>query len=164
MISPWSNPWNAAHRVFYRQRLLTPSDHLPVIPVAADRPPSASFPEPLRLPGVGAFSLSFPLLMSLYMAHHLPRVIRAYSLPVPLFDHLKVFQRSLQLAADLEAGAPAREGDAHWIDNSRALANLVQQHVLFSVAAGQAGSSSADFASALYQGDLIAVSPTEVER
>jgi hypothetical protein len=102
--------------------------------------------------------------MSLYMAQHPPRVIRAYSLPVPLFDHLKVFQRSLQLSADIEAGTPAREGDLHWIDNSRALAHLLQQHSLFSVAAGQAGMQPADFAVALYQGDLKAVKSTEVQR
>lgn len=97
------------------------------------------------------------------MAHHLPRVHRVFSLPLPLFDHLKVFQRSLQLAADIEAGTPAQEGDPHWIDNSRALAHILQQHSLFSVAAGQAGMQPADFAVALYQGDLKAVRPTEVQ-
>ncbi|GAA4358158.1 hypothetical protein GCM10023165_52810 [Variovorax defluvii] len=98
------------------------------------------------------------------MAQHPPRVIRAYSLPVPLFDHLKALQRSLRHAADIEAGKPAREGDPHWIDNSRALAHLVHQHFLFSVAAGQSGMQPADFAVALYQGDLKAVKADEVHR
>ncbi|WP_162581243.1 hypothetical protein [Variovorax sp. PBS-H4] len=98
------------------------------------------------------------------MAQHSSRVIRAYSLPVPLFDHIKALQRSLQHAADIEAGTPAREGDAHWIDNSRALAHLVQHHFLFSVAAGQAGMQPADFAAALYLGNLKAVEADEVQR
>jgi hypothetical protein len=97
------------------------------------------------------------------MAQHPPRVIRVYSLPVPLFDHLKVYQRSLQLAADIEAGAPAQEGASHWIDNSRALAHILQQHTLLCVAAGQAGMQPADFAAALYQGDLKVVK-AEVQR
>lgn len=98
------------------------------------------------------------------MAQHPPRAIRAYSLPVPLFDHLKVYQRSLQLAADIEAGTPAQEGDPHWIDNSRALAHIVQHHVLLSVAAGQAGMQPGDFAAALYQGDLKAIKAPEAQR
>jgi hypothetical protein len=98
------------------------------------------------------------------MAQHPLRVIRAYSLPVRLFDHLKAVQRNLQHAADLEAGKPAQEGDAHWIDNSRALAHLVQHHFLFSFAAGQSGMQPGDFAVALYQGDLKAVRAVEVQQ
>lgn len=90
------------------------------------------------------------------MAQHSPRVIRAFSLPVSQFDQLKTFQRALQLAADREVGVAAREGDAHWIDNSRALAHLVQEHGLFSMAAGRVGMRSGEFATALYLGDLKA--------
>jgi hypothetical protein len=96
-------------------------------------------PAPTSVPGL---FLCLSTSYGLVMAQLSPRVIRAYSLPVPLFDHLKVFQRSLQLAADIEAGTPDQQGDPHWIDNSRALAHVLQQHTLFSVAAGQAGDGS----------------------
>lgn len=89
------------------------------------------------------------------MAQHPPRVIRAFSLPVAQFDHLKTYQRALQLQADREAGRPAHEGDAHWVDNSRALAHLIQEHGLMSIAAGFADMRSGEFATALYLRDII---------
>ncbi|MFS2049034.1 hypothetical protein ACEN9J_07710 [Variovorax sp. Varisp41] len=89
------------------------------------------------------------------MAQQPPRVIRAFSLPVPQFDQLKTFQRALQLAEDREVGEAACEGDAHWIDNSKALANLIQEHGLMSIAADLAGMRSGAFATALHLRDLI---------
>lgn len=88
------------------------------------------------------------------MAQNSPRVIRAYSLPVAQFDHLKAYQRSLQLVADETAGTPAAEGDDHWIDNSMALARIVQEHGLLSMAAARVGMRTEQFVAALYMGDL----------
>lgn len=107
--------------------------------------------------GVGGFFFVPRLLMSLYMAPlRTPRVIRAYTLPVELFDHLKGYQRHLQSKADRTSGKPAQEGDDHWITNSQALATIVGQHVQLAFAGGMTGMLIEDFAAAFYMGDLIA--------
>ncbi|QNK66863.1 hypothetical protein [Variovorax sp. PAMC26660] len=94
------------------------------------------------------------------MAQHLtPRVIRAYSLPVEQFDHLKNYQRSLQFAADAEAGTPACEGDAHWITNSQTLAHILHHHGLLATVAVRSDMHIGPFVSALYMGDLVAGQP-----
>lgn len=95
------------------------------------------------------------------MAQHIPRVHRVFSLPLPQWDHLKVFQRDLQRAADAEGGFPAREGDAHWVSGSNALTHLLHLSGLFGFAAGQAGMTMAEFATALYMGDLRVVAKIE---
>lgn len=96
------------------------------------------------------------------MAQHIPRVHRVFSLPLPQWDHLKVFQRDLQRAADADAGFPARDGDPHWIDNSKALTHLLHLSGLFGTAAGQAGMGLIDFATALYMGDVKVVPVAEM--
>lgn len=89
--------------------------------------------------------------------HPTPRVIRAYSLPVAQFDTLKAYQRFLQNQADFEAGTVAQEGDAHWVTNSAALANIIHLHCGVSFIAGMAGMFPGPFVSALLLGDLVAV-------
>ena len=89
--------------------------------------------------------------------HPAPRVIRVYALPVEQFDHLKELQRRLQVAADAEAGKPAQPGDAHWIDNSRALAHLVQTHALYSMAAARFDMAVNEMAVGLYLSDFNVV-------
>ena len=84
----------------------------------------------------------------------LPRVIRAYSLPVARFDHLKAYQRSLQLRADIAARESSPAGLADTVCNSEALATIVRNHELFSTAAAAAGMRVDQFAVALYMGDL----------
>lgn len=97
------------------------------------------------------------------MAQHIPRVHRVFSLPLPQWDHLKVFQRDLQRAADAEAGLVAREGDPHWIGNSDALTHLLHLSGMFGYAAGQAGMTMAEFATALYMGDLHVTAKSEMQ-
>lgn len=91
------------------------------------------------------------------MAQHQQRVIRAYSLPVELFDHLKANQRHLQRQADAEVGTPAAEGGPHWVTNSGALADIVSIHYRLVYAAGKHGLLGDDFVTALCMGDLKAV-------
>jgi hypothetical protein len=97
------------------------------------------------------------------MAQHPQRVVRVFSLPVASFDTFKVLHRNLQFAADAEAGSPAREGDPHWIDNSKALVHLLHLISVLGMAAGQAGMNLSDFAAALYMGDLKAVPKAEAQ-
>lgn len=97
------------------------------------------------------------------MAQHIPRVHRVFSLPLPQWDHLKVFQRDLQRAADVEAGVVAREGDPHWVTGSNALTHLLHLSGMFGYAAGQAGMTMAEFATALYMGDLKVVAKSEMQ-
>jgi hypothetical protein len=94
------------------------------------------------------------------MAQHQQRVIRAYSLPVELFDHLKANQRHLQRRADVEAGTPATEGDLHWVTNSGALVDIVSIHYRLGYAAGKHDMLVDDFVTALCMGDLKAVKAT----
>lgn len=97
------------------------------------------------------------------MAQHLPRVHRVFSLPLPQWDHLKVFQRDLQRAADAEAGQVAHEGDPHWVSNSDALTHLLHLSGMFGFAAGQGGMTMAELATALYMGDLQVVAKDAVQ-
>ena len=86
--------------------------------------------------------------------HPEPRVIRWYTLPVARFDHLKAYQRSLQLRADIAARESSPDGLADTVCNSEALAAIVRNHELFSSAAAAAGMRVEQFAVALYMGDL----------
>lgn len=83
------------------------------------------------------------------MAQHPQRVLRVYSLPVELFDHLKATQRQRQHSADQRHGSPASEGDAHWVTNSDALGAIVYVHRLMSGAAEKAGLTLDQLATAL---------------
>lgn len=83
-----------------------------------------------------------------------PRVIRWYTLPVARFDHLKAYQRSLQLRADMAARESSPGGLADTVCNSEALATIVRNHELFSTAAAAAGMRVEQLAVALYMGDL----------
>ncbi len=80
-------------------------------------------------------------------SHPTPRVIRAYSLPVAQFDHLKAFQRYRQLTIN-------RAGESRDVTNSEALACIVRHHELISTVAGLHNLMPDEFASALYLGDL----------
>ncbi|MGJ7496324.1 hypothetical protein ACSFA8_14710 [Variovorax sp. RT4R15] len=68
-----------------------------------------------------------------------PRILRAYSLPLELFDHLKATQRQRQRDIDRRTGTVAREGDPEWITNSEALSGIVYAHRLMTSAAERAG-------------------------
>lgn len=83
-----------------------------------------------------------------------PRVIRWFTLPVDRFDHLKAYQRSLQLQADKASRECTSPALAHTVCNSEALATIVRHHELFSTAAASAGMRVDQFAVALYMGDL----------
>lgn len=83
-----------------------------------------------------------------------PRVIRRYVLPVDRFDHLKAFQRSLQLKADRAAHESGAAEPADTICNSEALATIVRHHELIGTAAALAGMHIDQYILALYRGDL----------
>jgi hypothetical protein len=83
-----------------------------------------------------------------------PRVIRWYTLPVARFDHLKAYQRNLQLRADIAAREVGPAELAATVCNSEALATIVRHHELFSSAASAAGMRVDQCAVALYMGDL----------
>ena len=86
-----------------------------------------------------------------------PRVIRAYALPVARFDHLKAYQRSLQLRAARAARATSPAYQAETITNSEALASILHHHELLGTAAALAGMPIDRFVMALYFGDLKTV-------
>jgi hypothetical protein len=57
----------------------------------------------------------------------------------PATDHLKAYQRSLQLRADMAARESSPAALADTVCNSEALATIVRHHELFSSAAAAAG-------------------------
>lgn len=83
------------------------------------------------------------------MAQHPQRVLRVYSLPVELFDHLKATQRQRQHSADQRHGRPASEGDEHWVTNSDALAALVYVHRVMTNASERGGMTLDNLAAVL---------------
>jgi len=69
------------------------------------------------------------------------RVLRAYSLPVELFDHIQAVKRQRQSDIDRRTGTVAREGDAEWVSTSAALSGIVYAHSLLASAAERDGMS-----------------------
>ena len=86
-----------------------------------------------------------------------PRVIRWYTLPVARFDHLKNYQRNLQLQVDRAAREHGPTEPAQVLTNSEALATILHQHELLGTAAAFAGMRIDQFVTALYFGDLKTV-------
>lgn len=78
-----------------------------------------------------------------------PRVLRAYSLSLELFDHVKGVQRQLQRDTDKRTGTVAREGDPTWATGSYALSHVVYIHRLISGAAERAGLTADELVTAL---------------
>lgn len=78
-----------------------------------------------------------------------PRVLRAYSLSLELFDHVKGVQRQLQRETDRRTGTIAREGDPTWATGSYTLSHIVQIHRLISGAAERAGLTADGLVTAL---------------
>lgn len=83
------------------------------------------------------------------MAQHPQRVIRAYSLTVEIFDHLKATQRQLQSVADQRHGSPATEGAEHWVTNSDALSRIIYVNRLLTGVADRAGITLDDLVTSL---------------
>lgn len=80
------------------------------------------------------------------------RVIRAYTLPVQAFDHLKIYQRVYQNQVNLT-------GDGRTVTNSEALCNIIQDHACISLGLMFSDLSIRDFGYALSMGDLIVSKP-----
>lgn len=80
------------------------------------------------------------------------RVIRAYSLPVAAFDHLKGYQRLYQNQVD-------PSGDTHTVTNSEALTRILHDHSMLGVVAAFRGLSVRDLCTALASGALVVTAP-----
>lgn len=80
------------------------------------------------------------------------RVIRAYSLPVAAFDHLKGYQRLYQNQVD-------PSGDSHTVTNSEALTRILHDHSMLGVVAAFRGLSVRDLCAALASGSLVVTAP-----
>ena len=80
------------------------------------------------------------------------RVIRAYSLPVVAFDHLKGYQRLYQNQVD-------PSGDTHTVTNSEALTRIMHDHSMLGVVAAFKGLTVRELCMALAMGDLVVTAP-----
>ena len=80
------------------------------------------------------------------------RVIRAYSLPVVAFDHLKGYQRLYQNQVD-------PSGDTHTVTNSEALTRILHDHSMLGLVAASRGLSVRDLCRTLAMGDLVVTAP-----
>lgn len=78
------------------------------------------------------------------------RVVRAYSLPVGAFDHLKNLQRLRQHAID-------PTGDAHTVTNSEALTEIISDHYRLGVVAGFQDRTVSELCRDLARGTLVVV-------
>ena len=81
-----------------------------------------------------------------------PHVIRAFTLPVPAFDHLKNLQRLHQHTANKEANP------AH-ITNSVTLSRILSDHYKLGLVAGQNGMQVHELCDALALGRLVVSKP-----
>mgnify|MGYP000214484200 CR=1 FL=1 len=84
--------------------------------------------------------------------HTHARVIRAYTLPVHAFDHLKGYQRVSQHQANVS-------GDGRTVTNSEALCNILQDHANIALAAMSSGLAVREFCQALAAGGLVVNKP-----
>lgn len=84
------------------------------------------------------------------------RVVRAYSLPVGAFDHLKTLQRLRQHAID-------PTGDTHTVTNSEALTELIADHYLLGVVAGFQDRTVSELCRDLANGTLVVVPAATVK-
>lgn len=82
------------------------------------------------------------------------RVIRAYSLPVAAFDHLKNYQRHYQHQVD-------PTGDAHTVTNSEALTRILHAHSMLGVVAAFQDMDVGSLCLALAAGRLVVAKPSE---
>ncbi|CDN90615.1 hypothetical protein BN948_05060 [Hydrogenophaga intermedia] len=78
------------------------------------------------------------------------RVVRAYSLPVGAFDHLKNLQRHLQRTID-------PTGERHTVTNSEALTELLNDHYRLGVVAGFKDRTTSELCRDLANGTLVVV-------
>lgn len=86
---------------------------------------------------------------------HIPRVNRAFALPVPQFDTLKHYQRMFQLCEDRAAREEGRE--CRTITNSEAMARILVLIELVAQTAIRTDMNVIAFVPALYMGDLKVV-------
>lgn len=82
------------------------------------------------------------------------RVIRAYSLPVAAFDHLKGNQRLYQSQAN-------RSGEDHTVTNSEALSRILQDHYNLGMVAASHGMPVGELCRALASAQLVVARPTQ---
>lgn len=85
------------------------------------------------------------------------RVMRAYSLPVAAFDHLKNMQRFRQHQIDPTA-------ESHTITNSEALTDILHDHYRLGVVAAFQDRTVSELCRDLARGTLVVVSAATVER
>ncbi|MDP2263560.1 MAG: hypothetical protein Q8K24_10435 [Hydrogenophaga sp.] len=78
------------------------------------------------------------------------RVVRAYSLPVSAFDHLKNLQRMRQHAID-------PTGDTHTVTNSEALLEVLNDHYRLGVPAAHLGRTTSELCRDIARGTLVVV-------
>jgi len=78
------------------------------------------------------------------------RVVRAYSLPVGAFDHLKNLQRHRQHTID-------PTGETHTVTNSEALTEIIKDHYLLGVVAGFQDRTVSELCRDLARGTLVVV-------
>jgi hypothetical protein len=106
--------------------------------------------------GASLVAPPFPLSVCLHMTTQpIPRVIRAYALPVPQFDTFKHYQRTFQQSEDQSAFDDDR--DARTITNSEAMSRLVRLIELLAHPASCADMEVTAFVTALHIGDLKVV-------
>lgn len=82
---------------------------------------------------------------------HEARVMRAYSLPVAAFDHLKNIQRQRQHTID-------PTGERHTVTNSEALAEILYDHYLLGMVAGFQNRTISELCRDLARGTLMVTS------
>lgn len=80
------------------------------------------------------------------------RVIRAYSLPVDAFDHLKATVRLRQWQVD-------PTGESHTVTNSEALTRILRSHYALGTVAAFQGMQTEELCLALATGRLVVTQP-----
>lgn len=80
------------------------------------------------------------------------RVIRAYSLPVDAFDHLKAYVRLRQSQVD-------PTGETHTVTNSEALCRIIRTHAALGTVAAFQGMQTEELCLALVTGRLVVSQP-----